>query len=331
MTDPSTRILRILGLLGSRATWSGAELSELLGVTPRTVRRDVDRLRQLGYTIDSDVGVGGGYALGRGQVLPPLLLADDEALTVALALSASAAAGSGLDSEASLRAWAKLDAVMPSALRKKVNGLLGTLQQEPQRARLDSSLLLVCAGASESRVMLSFGYTDRHGELTQRKVEPHRLLARNGAWKLIAFDPDRADWRAFRLDHMTDAKPSTWRFAQRPGLEEAVERSTRPAPIEAWRVQVLAHLAVPLEEASAMLPGDAGELRALDDATTEFRFGAHDAASAAQWIARIGVPFTVLGEQSVMEEVALLADRLRAAVKIPIQGGVSGSIPRGPS
>ncbi|MDO5083398.1 MAG: YafY family protein [Arachnia propionica] len=314
MTDPTSRVLSLLGLLESRSVWTGAELAERLGVTPRTLRRDVERLRDLGYVVEADPGPGGGYALGRGQVVPPLLLDEEQAVAVTLALTRAAHATTGPEAEAALRALSTIDAIIPSALRHRLAALRESSTVIVSGERPDTGLLLTCADAIRRRVRLHFDYRDRHGTGTTRSVEPHRLVARARSWLLVAFDLDRDDWRTFRIDRMRQATARTWRFTPRPGLEQVVAGLDDPVPPSAWRHRVEAHIHAPHAQVQAALPRGAGQLRPLDETTTWFLTGADDPATAACWLSRLEFDFTVLGDDEVVAATRALADRLHRAV-----------------
>ncbi|WP_040160768.1 helix-turn-helix transcriptional regulator [Nigerium massiliense] len=315
MSDPTTRALTLLGLLESRATWAGPELAERLGVTTRTVRRDVERLRSLGYTVDAEAGAEGGYSLGRGQVLPPLLLDEEEAVAVTLGLVAEAVQRVGVHSEAAQRALTKIDGVTPGPLRHRLRGLRDALVLPSGPPVVDGDLLMTCADAVRRQVRLTFGYTDRRGVVTTRTVEPHRLVSRGRGWVLVAWDRDRADWRTFRLDRLRDAEVTTWRFSPRPGLDAALARLDGPMPASAWRHRVVVHVHAPLAAVAASLPTEVPRLRALDEHTTEFTSGADDPATAARWIAAIDHEITVVGDEAIRAAVGSLAARLTRSVK----------------
>jgi predicted DNA-binding transcriptional regulator YafY len=190
------RMLRLLSLLQSRREWSGADLARRLEVTDRTVRRDIERLRGLGYPVDASTGVAGGYRLVSGADLPPLLLEDDEAVAIAVGLRTASA---GLE-DAAVRALAKLEQILPKRLRGKVNAVGDATSALPQRGAVDISVLGVVAAACRDHELLRFDYSGRDGRPGARRVEPRNLVAWYGRWYLIAFDTDRADWRTFRLD-----------------------------------------------------------------------------------------------------------------------------------
>ncbi|GAB3559325.1 putative DNA-binding transcriptional regulator YafY [Actinopolyspora lacussalsi] len=202
--DPPTRVLRLLALLQSRREWSGAELAERLGVTGRTVRRDIDRLRALDYPVVGTTGTAGGYRLAPGDSFPPLVLTDDEAVAVAVGLvRASGSAVTGI-SESSMRALAKLERMLPARLRPRLAALTetSTAVERGERPPVDVSVMAVLAGCARDREIVSFDYQDRHDTPSARRVEPHSLVTVHGLWYLLAYDPDRADWRTFRVDRI---------------------------------------------------------------------------------------------------------------------------------
>src|SRR5580698_11342919 len=216
MLDTSARLLRLLSLFQARRYWSGAELTERLEVTARTLRRDVDRLRSLGYPVNSTAGTGGGYQLGAGTTLPPLLLDNDEAVAVAVGLrTAASGAVSGIE-EASVRALAKLEQVLPSRLRRRVSALhsfiLPLASAGPQ---VSSETLVAIASACRDSEKLTFGYHSRDGTGSQREVEPHRLVNTGRRWYLVAWDVGRNNWRTFRVDRIAPRPLSGSRFAPR--------------------------------------------------------------------------------------------------------------------
>ncbi|WP_197359093.1 helix-turn-helix transcriptional regulator, partial [Streptomyces clavuligerus] len=209
MLETSARLLRLLSLLQAHREWSGAELAERLGVTARTVRRDADRLRALGYPVNASPGTGGGYRLGAGARLPPLLLDDEEAVAVAVGLRTSAGQGVEGIGETSVRALAKLEQVLPDRLRRRVstlNSVTVPMLRVP-RVQVDPSVLTELATACRDSEKLRFRYRDHSGSGTRRTVEPHRLVCTERRWYLVAWDLDRADWRTFRVDRVTPTPP----------------------------------------------------------------------------------------------------------------------------
>lgn len=315
MTDPTSRALSLLGLFESRSCWTAAQLADRLGVTPRTVRRDIDRLRSLGYVVESDAGPGGGYVLGRGQVVPPLLLDEEQAVSVTLALIRAAHGETGAGAEAALRALATIDAIIPSALRRKLSALRESSLIGAEGESADTAVLLACAEATRRRVRMTFAYRDRLGAEKARRVEPHRLVARARVWKLVAFDLGRNDWRTFRVDRITAPEVGTWGFSPRKDADRAVALIDEPVPPDAWKHAITVHIDAPREDVARRLPAAAGKLRELDATRCELLTGADHPDEAAMWLARIGYDFTVLGDEDVRRAVARLARRLGKAAR----------------
>ncbi|HET7350008.1 MAG TPA: YafY family protein [Marmoricola sp.] len=203
--NTSARMLRLLSLLQTHRYWPGAELAERLDVSARTLRRDIDRLRELGYTVDAVRGVAGGYQLRAGGSLPPLLLEDDEAVAIAVGLrTAAAGAVSGME-ETSVQALTKVIALMPPRLRRRMDALRSQTVPAPLYAgpSVDAETLTVLAQGCRDDEALTFDYTARDGETTHRRVEPHRLVSMGRRWYLVAYDRDRHDWRSFRVDRIS--------------------------------------------------------------------------------------------------------------------------------
>lgn len=225
MANTSTRMLRLLSLLQTHRYWPGRELAERLGVSERTLRRDVDRLRELGYPVDSNRGVAGGYQLRSGAAMPPLLLDDEEAVAIAVGLhTAALGAVAGIE-ETSVRALAKVVQVMPPRLRNRVEALRSsTAPVAPGGGpTVDAVTLTVIAQTCRDTEMLRFAYTSRGGEETRRLVEPHRLVPLWHRWYLVAWDVGRNDWRTFRVDRITEPKATGALFVPRevPGGDAA--------------------------------------------------------------------------------------------------------------
>ena len=222
MANTSSRILRLLSLLQHHRFWPGAELAERLGVSPRTLRRDVDRLRELGYPVTAHPGVDGGYQLASGAALPPLVVDDEEAVALAVglrlatqgAVAAQADVAPGGIAEAAARALAKVTQVMPSRLRRRAEAVAAmtesaTWERPGQAPSINPDVLASTALACRDTERLRFGYTAASGERSERHVEPHRLVALDRRWYLVAYDLARNDWRSFRLDRIADAPRPT--------------------------------------------------------------------------------------------------------------------------
>ena len=203
MVATSARLLALLSLLQMRREWTGQELADRLEVGPRTIRRDVEKLRSLGYPIEGAPGVAGGYRLGAGGELPPLLLDDAEAVAVAVGLRTAAAATiSGIE-ETSVRALAKLEQVLPSRLRRRVSALGGaTAAFGAGGPRIDPEALATLAGACRDSTRLRFSYVAKDDRASQRRTEPCAVVYSGYRWYLVAYDLDREDWRTFRIDRI---------------------------------------------------------------------------------------------------------------------------------
>jgi len=230
MSETTGRVLQLLGLLQSRRVWSGDELAERLGVTTRSVRRDVERLRDLGYPVAASKGHGGGYQLGAGAALPPLLLDPDEAVAMAVCLRLAAGGSVAGVGESALRALSKLDQVMPSRLRSQVSAIheaTVTLTSGTPEAVVEPDVLMTLARASRDHEHVTTDYVDRSGNATRRRLEPYHLVTTGRRWYLLAWDRDRLDWRSLRLDRMAGvtAAGSTFTPREAPDAADYVQRS----------------------------------------------------------------------------------------------------------
>ena len=228
MLETSGRLLKLLSLLQARRHWPGTELSRRLEVTPRTIRRDVDRLRQLGYPVEAFPGRDGGYRLGAGGELPPLLLDDDEALAVVLGLRTAAGAAITGIAEHSVRALAKFEQILPPRVRHRVSALEAAVVPVTRGGgpTVDPVVLIAVATACRDCEQLRFDCADSAGAATVRKVEPHNLVAWGRRWYLVAWDLEREDWRIFRVDRMTCRHPMP-QPSSRNGWPESGRSSTR--------------------------------------------------------------------------------------------------------
>ena len=312
MSDPTARALTLLALLQSRPVWTGPELAERLGVTTRSVRRDVDRLRDLGYPVHAAHGIGGGYQLGSGRGMPPLLLDDEEAVAVAVSLRMAAGGTVAGASEAALRALTKLDQVLPARLRGEISAILGATDTlGALDESVDGEALLTLARACRDQVRVRFGYVDRSGSTAERRVEPVRLVAAGRRWYLMAHDLDRDDWRTFRLDRMDTVRATTWRFTPRPHPDpvEFVGRAvTSPYPVMA---SVRLHCS--LERARELVPPTVGTVTAISPRRTRLEVGAGSEWLLAVHLAMLPVDFTLEGPASLRATLEEAGRRLLAA------------------
>jgi predicted DNA-binding transcriptional regulator YafY len=247
MLSTSERLLRVLTLLESRRDWSGSDLAERLEVSTRTIRNDMVRLRTLGYPVGAAPGVAGGYRLGAGAALPPLLLDDDEAVAVAVALGSSAGGGVAGIEETSVRALVKLEQVLPSRLRRRVNALQAyTVPVALSGPTVEPHLLSTIAGACRDAEVLRIDYHKHDGTESTRSVEPYRLVHLGRRWYLVAWDRDRRAWRTFRVDRLQVRSPNGPRFTPRElpaeDIGDYVMRNVRSMPMP-YEVKVLVHAA----------------------------------------------------------------------------------------
>ncbi|MEU2037407.1 helix-turn-helix transcriptional regulator [Nocardia niwae] len=307
------RVLTLLGLLQQRQVWTGPELADRLGVTPRTVRRDVERLRALGYPVHACQGVGGGYRLGPGQDLPPLLLDDEEAIVTAVSLllgAGGAVAGAG---DAALRALAKLDRVLPTRLRHEVHALSGAVESfGAGRTPVDPDVLMALARACRDEVEATFGYP-AGSAVRRRRVEPYRLVASERRWYLLAFDLDRDDWRSFRVDRMTDVSARTWRFRPRAAPEAvAYVQEGVASRVYPKRARFLVHASA--DTVRAQIPASAAVVRPRGSDRCEVRSGAGDSLDfVLMHMALLGHDFEILEPPELGARSRALARRLLSA------------------
>jgi predicted DNA-binding transcriptional regulator YafY len=216
VTETTSRVLALLGLLQSHRQWTGPELARRLEVTERTLRRDIERLRELGYRVAATRGTTGGYRLEAASDVPPLLFTADEAVTVAVGLRLAAAEGLSGDEQTTVSALAKFEQVLPAALRRRVSALAGAVQARPSRGvAVSADLLGALALACRDHERVRFRYVSATGEETRRLVEPHALVAAERSWFLVCWDLRREDWRTFRLDRISDLFGTGLRFEPR--------------------------------------------------------------------------------------------------------------------
>jgi predicted DNA-binding transcriptional regulator YafY len=320
MVETSARLLRLLTLLEVRPDWPGADLAARLGVTPRTLRRDVQKLRGLGYPVSAAPGVAGGYRLGAGAALPPLLLDDDEAIAVALSLRTAASHAVTGVAEASLRALAKLEQVLPARLRERAIAIgQATVPLAAPQAMVDAEDLTTIARACRSREQLTFAYQTRDGSQSTRRAQPYRLVQAGNRWYLVARDVDRADWRTFRLDRISAPQPTGIRFVltEPPDAAKFVASAISTAPYR-YHARVRLHAALPV--IAAQLPPTVGTLEAAGGDACLLTTG-HDSLRALIYhLSQLDCDFTVLEPPELIEQLRAVATRLqRAAPQEPQQ------------
>jgi predicted DNA-binding transcriptional regulator YafY len=313
--ETSARLLRLLSLLQAHRDWSGADLARRMQVTTRTVRRDVDRLRQLGYPVDATPGAGGGYRLGVGAVMPPLLLDDDEAVAVAVGLRSAASSGiSGIE-ETSIRALTKLEQVLPSKLRRRVRTLQSAIVPMPGRGpTVDPDVLLTIASAARDHEQLRADYRSHDGSDSRRILEPHRIVHSGRRWYLVAWDLDRQDWRTFRVDRMTPRPPTGPRFVPREAPAPDLARYTSEGittRVYRYRVRLTVH--APATAVSDFMPPTIAVVTPLGDDTSDLVVGANSLEELAVWVGLMGLPFTVHEPPELLDMITRLAAVLQDA------------------
>ncbi|MEU1019581.1 YafY family protein [Streptomyces sp. NPDC005900] len=307
MLETSARLLRLLSLLQAHREWSGADLADRLGVTARTVRRDVDRLRELGYPVHASPGTGGGYQLGAGAELPPLLLDDDEAVAVAVGLRT--AAGQGIEGigETSVRALTKLEQVLPSRLRRRVgalNAFTVPMLRAPRAQGVDAAVLTELAGVCRDAERLRFDYRDHTGASSRRTVEPHRLVCTESRWYLVAWDLERADWRTFRVDRLTPRPPHGPRCAPRtPPADDLAAYVAKGVSTRAYAARAVVRLLVPLEEAARRISPADGTLEAETERSCLLRTGAASLDVMVFHVMFMGLEFEVVEPAELTERI----------------------------
>jgi predicted DNA-binding transcriptional regulator YafY len=307
--DASARLLRLLTLLQARATWSGADLADRLEVTPRTLRRDVDRLRSLGYPVESTAGAAGGYKLGEGASLPPLHLDEEEATAVFVGLYT--AAGSGVADSAALRALSKLERVLPVRTKRKLATLRASVVKLVDRGPTVSlASVATLAAACSERLVTRFGYAGQGGP-SQRAVEPLRIVQVGRRWYLVAWDVQKQDWRTFRVDRIRELEATKDRFGARTPPENDLVRyvteSLSPSPYN-HRARVLLHSAA--ESLRDRVTAYEGMLERIADDRCVLRTGARSLESIALFVAMLGVDFEVIEPPELVVAVRALRDRL---------------------
>ncbi|MGW4720668.1 helix-turn-helix transcriptional regulator [Nocardia sp. NPDC004260] len=320
MTRTAERLLQLLSLLQTRREWSGPELAARLGVTVRTVRRDVERLRELEYPVVASLGAIGGYRLEAGAALPPLLLDDEEAVAITLGLRGAAQGAVAGIEESAARALVKLQQVLPSRLRRRVDAIDATtvsLGGPAAGPMIDPEVLVVLAAAARDSERIRFRYRDKTDTESSRLAEPHSLVSAGRRWYLVAWDVDRADWRTFRVDRVTSPRPIGIRCAPRelPTADAAsfvTSQLARSRPVRPVVLRVHACAAVLAETFRVR----AEEVEPLDERTCLLRTSADSLEWTALRIAHLDLDFEVVEPVEMKDLLARLgAKLLRAADK----------------
>lgn len=327
MSGTSARLLSLLSLLQARRDWPGQLLADRLEVSERTVRRDVDRLRELGYPVRATMGPDGGYRLDAGADLPPLLFDDEQAVALAVALQLAATSGAGI-ADAAWRALATVRQVMPGRLRHRIDSLHVVGMARDGAAEVDTAVLLAVTDATRAHEQLRFDYRPQTGDSAPddppRRVEPQSVLHRGGRWYLLAWDLDRLDWRTFRIDRMTPRTPTGPRFTPRevPGGDvvayvDARFRGVRdPDAAQRWPCQGEVVVHIPATQVAPYLQD--GTVQPTGADSCHLVTGAWSWAGLAASIARLDADIEVIGPPELADAFADLAERAaRASSSFP--------------
>jgi predicted DNA-binding transcriptional regulator YafY len=318
MANTSSRMLRLLSLLQTHRYWPGGELATRLEVSERTLRRDVERLRQLGYPVDAHRGIDGGYQLAAGTALPPLVLDDEEAVALTIGLrTAAQGAVAGIE-ESSVRALAKMVQIMPPHLRKRVDALRSATIPAVWSSVgpvVDAGVLTAIAQACRDEERMRFTYTATNSETTQRHVEPHWLVSLGRRWYLVAFDLRREDWRTFRLDRIEGVRGTSMRFHPRalpsgdPGayVRQSIGNVTAPQYV------VEAVIYAPMERIRGRI-GQWATVEAIDDDRCRLTMTVSDLSWPAMALGTIGADFGIVRPPELVAYLRDWVDRFDRAL-----------------
>ena len=313
--DTAERLLKLLGLLQGRIDWNAEELARRLEVTPRTIRRDINRLRELGYPVEAVAGPGGGYSLGAGGKLPPLLLDDEEALAVALGLRVSAATAVGGLEDASISAMSKLEQVLPPRLRRRLEDVsfATTSTMGTSNSPVDHGALAIAAAAIRARERLRFEYVDGEGRRTDRHTEPLRLVHTGRRWYVVAFDLDRDAWRTFRLDRISGHPRATGIRSSRRPTPDPVELVQRGIAVDVWQHRAMVRLRTTLQRARQSIAPTVGSVSADGEDGCLLEIGADDVGWLARFLLNLPFEFRVEGPAELRAELASIGRSLASS------------------
>ncbi|MGI5506635.1 helix-turn-helix transcriptional regulator [Lentzea sp. CA-135723] len=317
MLETSARLLKLLSLLQVRRDWTGPELAGRLSVDVRTIRRDVDKLRSLGYPVTSLPGAAGGYQLGAGAELPPLLLDDDEAVAVAVGLRTAANGTIAGIEETSIRALTKLEQILPTRLRRRVQALqTHTTPLNAAGPTVDPETLTIIAAACRDHQQLRFAYAATQGEPSKRLVEPQGLVHTGRRWYLVAWDVSKQDWRTFRVDRITEEPALAARFTPRePPAESLAEFVSRQVAANVYTYQAVLTIHAPLQDVAERTSPMAASLEPVDDHSCLMRTGAESLDRMVFYLLYLGLDFDLHEPPELQEHIRMLITRLRKAVK----------------
>jgi predicted DNA-binding transcriptional regulator YafY len=310
MADPAVRLLRLLGLLQRRPLWGGADLAEHLGVDPRSIRRDVEQLRGLGYHVEGIAGAGGGYRLSGGTNVPPMLFEDDEAMAVAVVLGLSAGAALPGMERSTLSALAKLDRLLPPRLRTQLSALrAATVSLVPPTEIVSTESLIALAQACDNHLNAAFAYRAYDGRRSDRRVEPHRLVATDRRWYLVAYDLDRQDWRTFRVDRTSLVTLPGHTFVPRD-LDDPARMVALAISTTVYEYRAVVRVEASAAEMAARIAPYEGTVTSDADGHVILELGADDFTWLASYLIGLGLNFEVIEPEDFRDQMALLGQRL---------------------
>lgn len=313
MSDPGSRLLRLLGLLGARPWATAQDLADRLEVTTRTVRRDITRLRDLGYPVDSLAGPGGGYGFGRGGRLPPLVLDEGEAVAVAIGLRLVGRASVTGAEDAAEVASTKLEQLLSPTAAARVDAVVGSmLVLDAAREAVDADLLGRIAAAAHARHQLRLRYRDRAGTPSDRLIAPYRLVHTRGRWYLVAHDPAQGEWRTFRVDRV-DGVTLTGRPAVLIDPPDALDHVARSVSTAPYRHQARVRVHADAARVSERVPPDVGVVEAAAGGACTLTTGGDHLDAIAGHLVMLGLPFTVLDPPELIAHMAEVGRRLAAS------------------
>jgi predicted DNA-binding transcriptional regulator YafY len=331
VVDPTVRLLQLAALLQQRSGWTNAELAAELGVTDRTVRRDVARLRDLGYAVDSAPGPDGGYQLRAGSALPPLVLTDDEAVVLAVGLRAATLSGVARSGGTAVSALAKLEDLLPARLRARVAAMGEDVVElaGPTGGGADPAILAVLALACRRGERVALDYTDARGAASRRDVDPYRVVHTGRRWYLVAHDVRRAAWRTLRIDRIgaAEALGGRVRFDDPPDAAALVAEAITTT---VYAVAATVRLALPLARARWLVPATVGQLEAEDEGTTLLRIGADDLDWLARYLVGLTCDLEVLEPPELTEALRALGRQLSTTTGRVGPGTADGAPPDTP-
>jgi predicted DNA-binding transcriptional regulator YafY len=316
MLETSARLLRLLSLLQARRDWTSAELAARLGVTTRTIRNDIGRLRELGYPVDARPGVDGGYRLGTHGTLPPLLLDDEEAVAIAIGLRTAANGSIAGIEETSVRALAKLQQVLPARLRRRVSAFQSYALTAPSRGpQVDPDILTAIASACRDHERLRFDYRAHSGAVSLRVVEPYRLVNNQRRWYLVAWDTERDAWRTFRADRIKPRLPAGPRFAPRslPPDDEIAAQVARGVGQATWRYRARVVVEAPAAYVRDRLPIPV-EVESLGEDRCAFEPGSDEPQTLALYLGMLDADFTIVDSPELADAMRQIIRRYERAI-----------------